>query len=71
MYYRPIKREAEKYILPFWGEYFVGRFWDKISLIKFAFFQFYTEIKKEKDEIIELILRYSSGDIFANTCSET
>ena len=56
----------------------LASFWNKINLSKFAFFDFTLNLKKKKkkktrikkkkkDEIIKLILRYSSGDIFANS----
>ena len=64
--------------LPFGGNILLAGFWNKINLIKFTFFDFtirlkkkYTRIKKKNDEIIKLLLRYSSSDIFANTCSES
>ena len=64
-------------VLPFGGNILLASFWNKINLIKFCFvcdftlkLKNYTTIKK-KDEIIKLILRYSSCDIFANTCSES
>ena len=66
-------------VLLFGGNILLASFWNKINLIKFAFFDFTLKLKKrkktlelkKKDEIIQLILRYSSGDIFVNTCSES
>ena len=59
---------AEKIIIIFFGgNILLASFWDKMNLMKFAVFDF----TLKRDEIIEFILRYFSGDIFANTCSES
>ena len=74
-------------VLPFWGNILLARFWNKINLIKFAFFDFHKikkntqELKKEKikkkkkekkkKDEIIKLILRYSGDIFANTCSKS